>query len=230
MSLKNKAHLAGLLYLIVILTGAFAEAFVRERMIVSGDAAATAANILASHMLFRMGLIADLANLVAGAGVAVILYELLSPINRTVARFALYMVLLANATMATYELLHFLPLMFLRGKGLPAFGPHQLEALSLFALRAFEAGYSISLIFFAFYCMANGYLISRAAFLPRILGPLLMLAGVCYLTNSIVNFLPPLSVSLFPYILLPSLLAEGSLTLWLLFKGIDEARWREQAG
>jgi hypothetical protein len=81
------------------------------------------------------------------------------------------------------------------------------------------------LVFFGFYCLLIGYLIFRSTFLPRILGVLMAFAGLGWLT-----FLsPPLAKYLSPYIFFPGLLGEGSLTLWLLVKGVNVQRWKEQA-
>jgi hypothetical protein len=101
----------------------------------------------------------------------------------------------------------------------------QLQALALLFLRLHAQAYNSSLVFFGFYCLLIGYLIFRSTFLPRILGVLMAIAGLGWLT-----FLsPPLADYLSPYILAPGVLGEGSLTLWLLVKGVNEQRWKEQA-
>ncbi len=97
-----------------------------------------------------------------------------------------------------------------------------IGGLNLFHLAPFHIS---PLVFFGFYCLLIGYLILRSTFLPRILGALMAFGGLGWLT-----FLsPPLAKYLSPYILLPGILGEGVLTLWLLVVGVNEQRWKEQA-
>src|SRR5262249_42848677 len=97
-------------------------------------------------------------------------------------------------------------------------------------IRADGYGFGIGLIFFGFVCLIEGYLIYKSRFLPRFLGVLMPIAGVCYLVNSFALLLSPtLANRLFPAILLPALLAELSLALWLLVKGVDVPEWKARA-
>ena len=107
-----------------------------------------------------------------------------------------------------------------------AFKPEQLQAMALMLFKLYVKASNISSVFFRFYCLLIGYLVFRSTFLPRILGVLMMFAGVSWLT-----FLhPPLANSLRPYNLVPGILGEGSVTLWLLAMGINVERWKEQTG
>jgi hypothetical protein len=91
-------------------------------------------------------------------------------------------------------------------------------------------GFDVAVVFFAFYDLLIAYLIVRSTFLPRILGVLMAIAGLCYLTNSFANFLSPgLAAHLLPYILMPSGVGELSLCLWLLLVGVNVPRWQERA-
>lgn len=94
------------------------------------------------------------------------------------------------------------------------------------ALSAFgRSGLGInSLAIFGCYCLLIGYLIVRSTFLPRVLGVLMAIGGVGWLTFA----LPSLSKSLAPFNMLPGIIAETSLTFWLMFMGVNEQRWREQ--
>jgi hypothetical protein len=118
------------------------------------------------------------------------------------------------------------PLVLLGGaQYLSVFKVEQLQALALVFVKFHGQGYNISLVFFGFYCLLIGYLIFRSAFLPRILGVLMAIAGLDWLT-----FLsPPLAKYLSPYIVALGLLGEGSLCLWLLVIGVNVQRWKEQA-
>ncbi|MGO9127600.1 MAG: DUF4386 domain-containing protein [Terriglobales bacterium] len=225
-----KARIAGVLYLIITIAAPFAEVFVRGRLVVDGDAAATAANILAHQPLYRLAGAADLIAFTCDAAVALLFYELLKPVSRSLSLFAACFRLLHVAIVAVNTLNHFAALVLLGGEHfLTAFKTDQLQALALLSLSLHGTGYNIGLVFFGFHCMLIGYLISRSAFLPRILGGLIAIAGLCYLTNSVANFLSPsFAAHLFPYILLPGL-AEPLLALWLLVRGVNVQRWKQQA-
>jgi hypothetical protein len=108
---------------------------------------------------------------------------------------------------------------------LSVFKVEQLQAPAFMFRKLQAQAFDISFVFFGFYCILIGYLIFRSTFLPRILGVLVAIAGLGWLT-----FLwPPLAKSLSPYILAPGILGEGSLTLWLLVIGVNAQRWKEQA-
>jgi len=223
MNSNNKlARVAGFLYLIMIIAGGFAEVFVREGLTVSGNAAATAQNILASEQMYRFGFVADLVVLIAGTILSLIFYILFKPINRNLSLLALIFSILASAVMALNLVNQLAPLVLLHSPSyLKAFSIEQLQTLSLFFLKLQSQGYGISLLFFAFYFPIIGYLVYKSGFLPRILGVIYTLAGIGYLINSLAMFLTPhLTVYLFPYVLLPAFIGESSMSLWLLIKGV----------
>jgi hypothetical protein len=104
-----------------------------------------------------------------------------------------------------------------------------LQALSYLPIKLHAYGFGVGLIFFGFVCLLEGYLIYRSAYLPRFLGVLMQIAGVCYLVNSFALILAPsLADTLFPFILLPPFIAELSLALWLLLKGVNMAEWEKR--
>jgi hypothetical protein len=225
---RRDARIAGLLYLIVIVAGAFAQAFVRQRLVVPGDAAATAANLLANEQLYRWGLVADLVPLLCNVVLAVIFYELFCVVNRSLAALAVLFALLGTAIQASALVFHIGPMLVLAGgPALSALTETQTQALAYVSLRLQTDGYTIALVFFGCFGLCLGYLIVRSTFLPRILGVLMGIAGFCYFANSLVSFVAPSLSSI--VFLLPALLGEGALTLWLIFKGVDAARWRSQA-
>ena len=221
-STDKKARLAGFLYLITIITGGFAEAFVREGLTVYNDAVATALNILGSEQLYRMGFVADLICLVSGTFLTIILYILFKPVNKNVSLLALIFASVAGAVMAVNLLNQLAPLLLLHNAAYQKmFSIEQLQGLSLFFLNLQSQGYNISLFLFAFYFPIIGYLIYVSKFLPRILGILYSLAGLGYLINSLGWFLfPHLASYLFPYVLIPAFIGEVSMSLWLIIKGI----------
>ena len=115
------------------------------------------------------------------------------------------------------------PLFFLGNEDyLKAFDPHQLQVLAYVAIKAHGYGFGIGLIFFGFECIIDGYLIFTSGFLPKFLGVLILIAGLCYLTNSFALILfPAFSDFIFQIILTPTFIAELSMCLWLLIKGVD---------
>jgi hypothetical protein len=227
MSPRGKARLVGALYLLNILTGVFAQGFVSDRLVASGDAAATATNILTHESLFRLGFAVYLVEMACQVAVTVLFYELLKPAGRGVSLLAACLSLVGIAVKTVSRLFYIAPLLVLGGASyLSVFNPEQLRALALLMLKVNEQGAAIGLIFFGFYAVLKGYLIIRSTFLPRILGVLAILAGL-----GLLAFLHmPLGYRLFPYIAALGLLGAVPQILWLLVAGVNEQRWREQAG
>jgi hypothetical protein len=99
------------------------------------------------------------------------------------------------------------------------------------ALKSHGYGFGVSLLFFGCFCIVIGRVIFTAGFLPKVVGVLMQIAGLCYLTDSFALILSPAFANrLFPAILLPAFVGEASLCLWLLVKGVNVQRWMEQAG
>jgi hypothetical protein len=219
------ARIAGVFYLMVFLTAV--PVLAGGRLVVSGDAAATATNILAHEALFRLGWAFNLIATACYIVVTALFYDLFKPVNRSVSLTAAFFSVVGCALGALSGVFQLAPLAVLGGaQYLSVFTVEQLQALALLLLKLQAQAYNIGLVFFGFYCILIGYLIFRSLFLPRILGALMVFAGLGWLT-----FLsPPLANHLSPYILAPGLLGEGSLTLWLLVIGVNAQRWKEQAG
>jgi hypothetical protein len=219
---RQAARLCGAFYLYIIVAGIFAEMFVRATLVVAGDAAATAANIRANEWLFRAGFSAELLHIAFDVAIAAILYALFRPVDRGMALVAALMRVACDLVLAMSSITHFVALKALAGgAGLAAVPAEHLQAVALFALRLHGDGYAISLVFFGFACLALGWLVLRSSLLPRALGALMALAGACYLIDSFSHFLAPaFAASLVPWIFLPMFVAELSLALWLLIKGV----------
>ncbi|GAA0706517.1 DUF4386 domain-containing protein [Dokdonella soli] len=228
---QTYARIAGLLYLFIIVAGGLGELFIRDKLVVSGDAAATAARIMASESLWRLGIIGDLAMHVCDVVVMWAIYVLLRPVNRKLALLVLLFNLVQTAVLVANKSTLLVPL-FLLGNApyLHAFDPAQLQAWSYIAIRMHERGFGIGLIFFGFVCLMEGYLIRKSGYLPRLIGWLMQIAGVCYLVNSVALLLAPaVAASMFPAILMPCLIAETSFALWLLVKGVNVDEWERRA-
>jgi hypothetical protein len=230
MSPKAKARLAGSLYLIVIVLGAFAELGVRARVFVPGDPARTAQNILAHQSLYRLGLAAEVFYLACNVPLIFVLYGVFKVVRQKVALLGAMFALIAAAVEAASLLAHYAPTVLLRDSvALNAFTPAQWQAASYASLQLFEGGFNISLVFFGCDCLALSYLIVNSKFLPRLIGIGLAIEGLGYLVNSFSLFLAPeLQARIFPYFAVTGL-AEVAFALWLLLVGIDESRWAEQA-
>jgi len=226
---RTYARIGGVLYLMIIGAGIFGEAFVRGSVVVSGDATATANNIMASPLLWRIGILTDLLMHACDIPLMLILYALLEPVNKHLALLAILFNLIQTAILATNKLNLLTPLFLLGGTNhMTALEPRQLQALSYAAIRLHGYGFSVGLIFFGIVCLIQGYLIFTSGYFPKTLGVLMQSAGLCYLINSFSSLLAPaFAAMLFPAILLPAFLAELSFCLWLLVKGVNVPKWEE---
>ena len=229
---RLQARTAGVLYLLVIVGALFVPFAVAPSGMMLGDAAVpTAAQIVASKRLYVFGGAVQLFVGACDIGVALLFYQLLKPVSKSLALLALFFrlvfVTIANANVVN----HFAPLLLLsRAAYLTVFTPDQLQALALVFLRLRTTGLDIALVFFGFHCIVLGYLLFRSTFFPRILGALLAFGGLGYLANIFANVIPSaMAHHLFPYIMLPAGIAELWLTLWLIIVGVNVQRWRECA-
>jgi Domain of unknown function (DUF4386) len=228
------ARLAGVLYLAIILLGAFGELGVRGALIVPGDPVMTANAIASSPMLWRLGIAGDLLMHVFDIPVIVILYVLLRPVNRDLAIFATAINVVQTAVLALNKLNLIVPILLISGvdlantpKTFVGFTAEQLQSLSFAAIQLHGYGFGIGLIFFGVACLARGVLIYRSGFFPKFIGVLLFVAGIAYLVNSFALLLAPsIATILFPAILLPPLVGESLLALWMLVKGVNLEQWR----
>ena len=224
------ARIGGLLYLLIIIAGIFAEVFVRGKLFVPGDASATANNIINSPFLWRIGISADLIMQICDLPVMLILYLLLKPINKNIALLNLLFNLIQTAVLVTNKL-NLLNALFLLGDAeyLKSLDSNQLHTLSFLSIKLHEFGFGIGLIFFGIVCLLEGYLIFKSGYFPKTIGLLMQIAGVCYLTNSFALILAPkLANNLFPLILIPPLIAELSLCLWMIMKGVNLPIWEKK--
>ena len=228
---RHLARIAGGLYLIIIVGGFFAIGHVPAALVVPGDAAATAHNIQAHELLYRLGLAAHIIILPCNIPLAVIFYDLFKVVSRRLSLLVVFFTLVGTAVEGANVLNQFAPLTLLGGGHyLSVFFTEQLQALAYMPLDSQAISYNIQQVIYAGYLLAAGYLVFRSSFLPRVIGMLLAIGGLCYLTNSFATFLAPgFAAHLFPYIQVPSGVAELSLCLWLLVIGVNVSRWEKQA-
>jgi hypothetical protein len=207
------ARITAVFYLLALLTGVFAQGFVSDRLVVSGDAAATATNILTHKSLFQLGFTVYLIEMTCNIIMTVLFYNLLWPAGRSVALVALFLGL-TGCVIKTFGRVFYIAPMFVLGGAhyLNVFNPEQLQALALLFLRVNDEAAGIALAFFGFYALLTGYLVFRSTFLPRVLGVVSAVAGLGWLT-----FLSPtLGYSLFYYLAAFGLLGSLLLIFWLL--------------
>lgn len=181
--------------------------------------------------MYRLGFCADIVAIACAIAVTLLLYELLKPAGKSLALMTLGFSLASNVV-EIVNLLDFLsPLIFMKaGKTLAAFDPAQVQAMALMALELHNAQFMIILTFFGFSCLFEGYLIIRSQFLPAVLGVLIVISGLSYVTYSFATFVAPaFSDLLVPYIQLASALGEAALALWLLVFGVNASKWLERA-
>lgn len=207
----HSARIAGLAYLIVIAAGLFVQLAVLQPL-VHASAMATADAIGANGLLWRLGIVISVAGLVANVPLGVILYGVFNRVRPTLARCALAFILICTAIEAGNLLLLYLPL---------AVGPEvEGQALAFIAVRLHTVGLGLALLFFAGFCILTGVLITLTRIVPRLLGFLMVAAGLCYTVNTLTMLVAPgLWSSISPGILLPCLIAETSLAIWLLVRG-----------
>jgi hypothetical protein len=223
---RFRARMAGAFQLLEALTAGFGQVIVLDRLVVAGNGAATAANILGHERLFWLGFASSLIGVACHIAWALLLYELLKPVNRGLSLLAAFVILVGCAIQALTSLFYVAPLLVLTGgNSLSAFTAEQLQALGLVLLRLNTYAFDIYLVFFGFWCILIGYLIFRSTFLPRVLGVLLAISGLGWVTY----LSPPLANHLWPFIAAASALGEIPLELWLMVMGVNAQRWQEQA-
>ena len=224
---RFKARMAGVFQLLEAVTASFPGVFVLGRLVVDGNAAATAANIVGHERLFWLGFASSLIGVACHVAWALLMYELLKPVNKSLSLLAAFFVLVCCAMQALTSLFYLAPLLILQGgSSLSAFTAEQLQSLALMFLKLNQYAYNIDLVFFGLWCVLTGYLIFRSPFLPRILGVLLAISGLGW----VIYLYPPLAYHLFiPYIASASALGEIPLEFWLIVMGVNVQRWKEQA-
>lgn len=222
------SRIGGVLYLIIIVIGFCSQFFVRDRVVVSGNVAATANNINASESLWRISIAGELILLVCAVALTLILFILLRPVNKNLALLAMLLNMVEHPIEAVSKIFLFASL-FLSGNAdyLKAFEPQQLHALANISLKLHDYGFGIDLIFFGFACLIYGYLLFRSNYFPRTLGVLMAIAGLSYLTNSFTLILAPAYAGTIFLVLLFALIGELSFCLWLLVKGVNVEKWNQ---
>jgi hypothetical protein len=220
---RRLARIAGLLYLLVGIFGGFAEGFVEPKMYVAGDAAATAANVVANSGLVRMGIVADLLDQTCFVFLALTLYLLLKHVHQSATRTMVVLVALASGIACLNAAFEFEGLRVATGAvNLSAIGAAGSNALVLLLLDTQHYGILIAQIFFGLWLVPLGYLAYKSSgMFPKWLGGLLMVGGVCYLVDLLAAFLvPDIGQTIHAFVVIPSAIAEISMVGYLLVIGV----------
>ena len=219
---QKSARTAGLLYLLLACIGPFNTMYIPTRFIVRGDPAATAERILSSELLFRAGIVADLASLVIFVLVVLALYRLLRDVDVHLARVMVALVVVSVGLSFTALLLQAAPLVLLRDvEWLSAFDEAQRQAMGMVFLRMRGQATTLAMAFWGLWLLPFGALVFRSGFIPRVLGVLLFIAGVSYAVSSLASLLAPdYGRIVSRWLLAPAAVGELAIILWLAIRGV----------
>jgi hypothetical protein len=214
------ARIAGAVYLSMVFTAPFSLIYVPSKLIVRGDAAATANKILAHEMLFRAGIVADLISSVIFILVVLALYRLLSGVNKTHASLMVILALVSAAVGFMNVLNNIAALTLFRGADfLAVLEKPQRDALAMLFLRLHGQGSVMNEIFWGLWLFPFGVLVIKSGFLPRILGVWLVVNCFAYLAIFFTGLLFPQYNNIVYNIAFPVLFGEMAIALWLLIMG-----------
>ncbi len=215
--MKTTARLAGLLYLVPMLLAPFSMMYVPSVIVVAGDAAATAQNLASSTSLFRLGIAADVLVVLSEIALTAVLYVVLAPAGRALALTATF----ARLAMTVLQAVNVLVLLVVL----------QLPSSSLLLMNVHEQCVHVWELLFGLHCLTVGALVFRSGYFPRVFGGLMALAGLGYFLNGMGNVLAPEHAPLFASLVgVAAMVGEVPFVFWLLFRGLDDARYGARVG
>ena len=218
-SLSQYARTAGVLLLISFVGGGLGEFLILSRLMVSGDAAATASNIRSSEFLFRFGFAAYLLEAICDVMLAFVFYKLLKPVHKGLAQLTVLLGLASTLTFAFSEFFYYATILVLADSNyLKVFSKEQLESLSYLLLRFYIHGGGVFMVFYGLASIIRGYLIIRSGYIPKWLGALLTISGAAFVIRNFLLVLFPAYVS--NYYMLPMVLTIFCMSIWFLVKGV----------
>jgi len=228
-STKKIALIAGIGYLVIFITGIYANFFILESLVVPGDAAATTENLTGSVSKFRWGILSFILMVAFDVVLAWALYILFKSVNISLAQLSAWL-RLVNATIFGVALYHLFSVLQLTGSldFASIFTPEQLQGQVMLSLSAFNYTWLLGLVFFGIHLLFLGYLIIQSGKMPKVLGILLIIAGVGYLIDSFAHFMLPNYTDykdIFALlVIVPGVIGELSFTVWLLWRGLRKKR------
>ena len=220
-SLKYTARIAGLLYLLLIITGVYGIMYVPSQIIVTGDTVSTAKNILSNEFLFRTGVLNDIISNTIFLFLVLVLYRLFKQVNENQAKLMLALVIVQIPFVFIMEAFNVTSLMIIKGEILKTFELSQRQDFAMLFLKINDYGTLPLEMFWGLWLLPFGLLVYKSEFIPRIFGILLFIAGIAYMIDSTIALLLPSYSSFVKYpTLLLVAIGEISITLWLLIKGV----------
>jgi len=227
-SVQTYARTAAVVFLVSFLVGGYGEFYAPSQLVVPGNAAATAHNVVASDLLLRLGFLGYLGEAITDVALTFLLYVLLRPVHANLALLAVFFRLMATATFAFAELFYFAPTLILGGDTyLDTFSADQLNSLALLSLNVYGTAGYLFIVNYGIASVILGTLMFRSGYLPRGLGVLWVLGGLGFVIQNVVVVLAPAHAS--PFFLVATPLASLALGLWLLAQGVDEVKFRAAA-
>ena len=227
MTPKTFARLTAVFSLLTLIGGVVAQGVIANGLVSSRDAALTATNILAHRQLYLVSFTVFLVEMAANIATTTLFYVLLRPVDRTAALLSLVFGLVGCTIKTLARAFYYAPLLILGGADyLSVFGTSQLQALALLSIKINNVMAGIALVFLGLATLFQGYLIIKSTFLPRFLGVIAVVSGLGWLTYAY----PPLGSALFYYLIVLAMLGLLLTAGWLMVRGVDEQRWREQSG
>ena len=227
---RRYGNAIAVLILITVVFGGLGESYIPGRIIVTGDAAATARNIVDHPLLFRAGFATYLVEGICDIALSVLFYLLLRPVSRSLALFAAFLGVFSTAMYAVAEAFYFAPSIILLNNAdyLKSFTPEQLTGLAYLSLRMFTRVAGLFLGVYGLATLIRGILIYRSTYLPRTIGALFVIGGLSFIAATLTTVLAPAYFSnVFLILMAP---AGLSLMVWLFIRGIDEDKWRAMSG
>ncbi|MCX6555614.1 MAG: DUF4386 domain-containing protein [Candidatus Aminicenantes bacterium] len=220
-SLKKTARFAGLLYLIWIITGLFAQFYVPAQIKMRGDAVTTGQNILSHEFLFRTSIINDLISHTLWVFMVLVLYRLFKQVNERQAKFLVALVIVQIPAVFFMEAFNITSLMIFKGEILKTFELAQRQDLAMLFLKISDYGVLTLEMFWGLWLFPLAILVYRSRFLPRFLGVWLAITGFFYLVLSFIGIMLPQykDMILNSAFALPAEIGEVAFMLWLLIKG-----------
>jgi len=220
-SIRQQARVAGFLYLLLALSAPIGLLYVPAKVIVSGNAAATADNVRASEWLVRVGISSELIHQIIGIFLVLALYRLFKAVNKSLARQLVILGALVTVPIVFVNVLNEIAaLVLVSGTDfLSVFQKPQLDGLAYLFLHLHSQGISVVSIFWGLWLFPFGMLVMRSGFIPRVFGVLLMIAGVAYLASSFATLVVPRYAPLVSQVTSPLTVAELPIVFWLLIWG-----------
>lgn len=221
---STKARLAGIFFLLYAGTGGTGY-FLSQSFVVAGNAAATAANILAAESTFRVAVAANLLSAACYLVMATFLYDVFRPVDRTMARLAMLFLLVSCVIGAFDSLFQYAALDALQDGSLGVMSTPERQAIAFLLLEQHVRALDMGLVFFGFFWLTVGYLSLCSSFLPRIIGAVALCNGLWYLAH----LYRPLAAALLPYVMIVPGVGSIAVMSWLVIRGVDARRWDDHA-